>query len=119
MEATISVLSRPVMLNDGQRLLRIDLNEVAYFEADRVYCKMHMRDGQTVHTLNSPLGTVERSLPKDAFVRIHRSYIVNIWRIQMIIGRFVKLDTGDHFTLGEQYCNALDDSFLVLGEKGS
>lgn len=116
MEAKLT--SRPVMLNDGQRLLRISLNDVTYLEADRVYCKMHMRDGQTVHTLNTPLGTVERSLPSDTFVRIHRSYIVNIWHIRIFMGRIIKLDSGQNLTLGEQYKHALDNAFIVIGEKG-
>lgn len=118
MEAKTNITQRPVMLNDGQRLLRIDLNEVTFLEAERVYCKMHMRDGKTIYTLNAPLGTVERSLPEDGFVRIHRSHIINIWRIHMIMGRLVVLDTGERFTLGEQYLHALEGKLLVVGEKG-
>lgn len=110
--------ARPVMLNDGQRLLRINLQEVAYLEADRIYCKMHMSDGHTIHLINSPLGTVEGSLPADAFVRIHRSTIVNVWHISMVMGRLVWLTTGERLALGEKYTDALKDAFLIIGQKG-
>lgn len=119
MEANTNSFPRPVMLNDGQRLLRIDLADVAYVEADRMYCKVHMRDGKKTYTLGSPLNTVEASFPGDTFVRIHRSFIINIWRVQMVIGRMVKLDTGNSFTVGETYRNVFEGRFLVLGEKGS
>lgn len=104
------------MLNDGQRLLRINMNDVAFLEAQRVCCKMHMRDGKTIHTLSAPLGTVERSLPEYSFVRIHRSFVINIRRIHMIMGRMVVLDSGQRFTLGEQYLHALDDRLLIIGK---
>ena len=117
MEATTNSVLRPVMLNDGHRLLRIDIADVAFIEADRVYCRVHMRDGKTVHTLCSPLNTVEESFPMDTFVRIHRSYIINIWRVQMVMGRLVRLDTGDEFTVGKTYKDVLCEHFLVLGEK--
>lgn len=117
MEAKTNSIARPVMLNDGQRLMRIDLADVAFIEADRVYCNVHMRDGKTVHTLCSPLNSVEASFPSDTFVRIHRSYIINIWRVRMVMGRLVRLDTGHEFTVGKTYKDVLYEHFLVLGEK--
>lgn len=112
---------KPWMLNDGTRLVRININDVAYLKADRVYCQIHMkaegreREGR-IYTLSRPLGEVEQTLPPGTFVRIHRSYIINIWMVQMVMGRIVRLMDGTEMTIGEQYRDALNDRFWVLNQ---
>lgn len=112
---------KPWMLNDGTRMVRIDINDIAYLKADRVYCQIHMKaEGREkegkVYTLSRPLCEVEKSLPSDTFVRIHRSYIINIWMVQMVIGRWVTLMDGTQFTMGEQYTDAFNGRFMVLNQ---
>lgn len=105
---------KPFMLNDGTRLVRINIQEVAYLQADRVYCQICMRDGRTHYTLSRPLGEVEKSLPEGEFVRISRSYVINLQMVQMIMGRIVRLDNGEEFTMGEQYKGAFDGRLTVF-----
>lgn len=112
---------KPWMLNDGTRMIRIDINDIAYLQADRVYCQIHMKaEGREkegkVYTVSRPLGEVEKTLPADTFVRIHRSYIINIWMVHMVMGRQVKLMDGTFFTMGEQYSDALDGHFMILNQ---
>lgn len=112
---------KPWMLNDGTRLVRIEINDIAYLKADRVYCQIHMkaegcgREGKE-YTLSRPLGEVEKTLPADTFVRIHRSYIINLWMVQSIMGRIVKLMDGTEISMGEQFRDALDGRFWVLNQ---
>lgn len=116
MEHMTSSASRPVMLNDGTRLLRINPSNIAYIQADRVYCHIYMIDGKTDYTISHPMGEIEKHLPTDTFVRIHRSFIINIWMVKMIMGRLVTLTNGQQFTVGEQYLHSLDDCFIIFGQ---
>ncbi len=62
---------------DG-RLVRIDLREVAWIEAQKDYALFHTDAGdRLVHTTMKAL---EERLP-DAFVRVHRSFLVRLDRI--------------------------------------
>lgn len=117
MEAKQPSTIKPFMLYDGERYKRIEPNEIAYLEADHMKCYVHMCDGQTSYTLSAPLGNIEPLLPSDIFVRIHRRYIINIWHVQLVMGRLVRLDMGKSLTLGETYGRALENQFIVLGEK--
>lgn len=112
---------KPWMLNDGTRLVRIEINDIAYLKADRVYCQIHMNaEGrereEKVYTLSRPLGEVEKSLPADSFVRIHRSYIINLWMVHSVMGHVVTLTDGTEITMGEQFRDALNGRFWVLNQ---
>lgn len=112
---------KPWMLYDGTRFIRININDIAYLEASRVYCQIHMKAvGQEkkgkIYTLSRPLGEVQKSLPADTFVRIHRSYTINIWTIQMVMGRYVTLTDGTQLMMGEQFSDAFEGRFMILNQ---
>lgn len=74
---------------DG-RLVRIDLRDVSWIEAQKDYVLFHTESGD--HLVHSTMKALEARLP-DAFVRVHRSYLVRIDQIgdvedsSLVIGR--------------------------------
>ncbi len=71
-----------LFIKEGNSTVRIDLNEVLYMEGLKDYIKI-FTTGKTHLTL-MPLKTMEEKLPGDRFVRVHRSYIVSIPKIDYI-----------------------------------
>lgn len=55
----------------------IDFNEIVYCEAKNNYTLIYKTDGVCV-TFTKTLSAVEEELPKNQFLRIHHSYLVNI-----------------------------------------
>ena len=76
---------------DG-RLVRLDLREVAWIEAQKDYVLFHTEARD--HLVHSTMKALEARLP-DAFVRVHRSYLVRLDRIgdvedsSLVVGRKV------------------------------
>ena len=70
----------------------------------------------TSKTVNLSLNKFEATLPKDRFVRINRSVIVNVRHVEKIIGKGLILTSGKHLDLGETYLNALDNKFTIIGK---
>jgi len=64
------------------RTLFVDLADVDWIEAAENYVKLHV--GRSGHLLHVAMNTLERSLDPQTFVRIHRSIIVNVERIQSL-----------------------------------
>lgn len=62
-----------VMTGTGRAQVRID--EIECLEADRNYVSVHTRDRS--YLLRQTLTSLEKSLQPDAFLRVHRSTIVN------------------------------------------
>ena len=107
------------MLNTGDKLVRFNLDELAYVEADRTYCTLFMADGMTHYQVGHPLAYMEGILRGDWFIRISRSYIVNIWHVCRKMGNMLYVDGRKQPLLAtDSYRHNLDGCFLVIGLTG-
>jgi len=61
----------------------VPLEEISVFEAERQYCRVHSRN-ESLLTCGSSLGEIEETLPRPPFARVHRSFIVNLTKVQSI-----------------------------------
>ncbi|MBR9917082.1 response regulator transcription factor [bacterium] len=68
-----------IFIKIKDRLTRFDLEDILYFEAYDNYAFIYTNKDK--HILSASLKQVEEKLPSDQFVRTHRSYIVNINKI--------------------------------------
>ncbi len=60
------------------------LSHIVYLEADGNYAHIYLSDGRKM-LLSRTLGDMSKILPEDAFVRIHRSFIVNLRHVARYI----------------------------------
>lgn len=72
------------------QLVKIHFDEIECLESMQDYVKIHLLNGRTSLTL-STLKAIHERLPKNAFIRIHRSYIVAVAHIISFSQRKVKL----------------------------
>ena len=63
--------------------MRINFDEIKYIEGMSEYIKIHLTDSRPVMTLLR-MKAIEEQLPSDRFMRVHRSYIVNLSKISVI-----------------------------------
>jgi DNA-binding LytR/AlgR family response regulator len=59
------------------------MDEICYCQDDRCYSRVFMKSGKS-HLISKPLKRLEEQLPKENFLRCHRSYLVNILEIESI-----------------------------------
>ena len=83
----------------------VKIREIVYLESEGEYVRMHLADGSTSTTLFR-LKNMEAELPADSFMRIHRSYIVNLRRIKSFVKGRVFLSDTDCVPIGENYKEA-------------
>ncbi len=93
---------------DGRLLVKVDRGLMQIATADIViveglkdYVKIHLADGSTVVTLSSMKG-IERHLSASDFLRVHRSFIVNVNRISRIDRQKILIGERD-IPVGESY----------------
>lgn len=79
---TQSILKDRIFVRHNDKMVKIALNDIHYIEADRNYCKVYSKDRK--YLLVSTLKEVNDKLKNKLFLRIHRSYIVNISHIDEI-----------------------------------
>jgi DNA-binding LytR/AlgR family response regulator len=71
-----------VFVKDNGVLKRINVDEILYLEAMGDYVKVHTQ--QKFHVLHATLKSIEEKLPLSKFIRVHRSYIVSLNKIDYI-----------------------------------
>ncbi|MDQ6843686.1 MAG: LytTR family transcriptional regulator DNA-binding domain-containing protein, partial [Bacteroidota bacterium] len=81
------VLSDRIFVKDHEKMVKIIIKDIYYIEADRNYCRIFSKERE--YLLVMTLKDMEDKLPPEHFVRIHRSYIVNIFHIDEVAGSYV------------------------------
>ncbi|GAB4092693.1 LytR/AlgR family response regulator transcription factor [Flaviaesturariibacter terrae] len=71
-----------VFVKDNGILKRINVEEILYLEAMGDYVKVHTP--QKFHVLHATLKSIEEKLSPQKFIRVHRSYIVSLSKIDFI-----------------------------------
>lgn len=71
-----------VFIKDNGVLKRISVDDILYLEAMGDYVKVHT--AQKFHVLHATLKSIEEKLPSTRFIRVHRSYIVSLNKIDFI-----------------------------------
>ena len=114
--------SGPVDQSDGTifvktdyRVVRISIADIRYIEGMSEYLKIHLEGQKPIITLLS-MKKMEDYLPPQQFMRIHRSYIVNLQKIQEVNKNRIILDADTYLPLGdlykEQFNEYLSKTFL-------
>jgi len=73
-----------IFIRDSNIIRRLKLCDINYLEARGDYVKIYVDDKN--YSIHSSLKSVEDKLPMDMFSRVHRSFIVNIGKIDTIEG---------------------------------
>ena len=71
-----------VFVKDNGILKRIAIDDILFLEAMGDYVKVHTP--QKFHVVHATLKSIEEKLPSSKFIRVHRSYIVAINKIDYI-----------------------------------
>lgn len=80
----------------------VKIADIVYLESAGEYVRLHIEGSSTITTLFR-LKNMETTLPQDSFLRVHRSYIVNLKRISSYTKGRIFLDNGEYIPLGENY----------------
>jgi DNA-binding LytR/AlgR family response regulator len=98
------------------RLIRIALTDIKYIESAHEYVVLHLITGAPVKTMVS-MKSIEDRLPTDRFMRVHRSFIVNLSKITVVERSRIIFDGNVYIAVSEQYKSAfqqyVDRNFLT------
>jgi DNA-binding LytR/AlgR family response regulator len=84
------------------KLIRIELDDIKYIESQHEYIKIHLANSTPVMTQLS-LKSIEEQLPSVRFMRVHRSFIVNLAKISVIERNRIVFDGKVYIPVSDQY----------------
>ncbi|MBN2806424.1 MAG: response regulator transcription factor [Prolixibacteraceae bacterium] len=105
-----------LLIKSEHKIVRINLADIKYIEGMREYIRIHLLGQKPIMTLMS-MKKMEESLPEKQFMRVHRSYLVNLSSITTIERMRIVFDDKVYIPVGDQYKEKfqeyLDKNFLV------
>lgn len=104
-----------IFLKTEYRIVKVSISNIRYIEGMSEYLKVHVEgESKPIITLLS-MKKIEERLP-DYFMRIHRSYIVNLKMIQEVNKNRIIMDKETFLPIGDMYKDTfqhyLDKKFL-------
>jgi DNA-binding LytR/AlgR family response regulator len=100
-----------VFVKDNGILKKLNVDDILYLEAMGDYVKVHT--AQKFHVLHSTLKSIEEKLPPNKFLRIHRSYIVALQKIDFIQDGIITIGKAT-IPVAETYKSALGKRLNLL-----
>lgn len=92
-ENEIDLIKNKLIVKEGGKIHLIPFGNIRYIEAFDYYVKIHTEDSFIL--VRVPLKNLDRQLPASIFVRIHRSFILNL----LFLSRIDKNNTGEYQAL--------------------
>jgi len=74
-----------------KRIYKFYFSEILFFEGCGNYVKVHTQKQNMIMVLDK-LSELEEKLPSDGFIRVHKSFIVNLSHIRIIEGNMIKVE---------------------------
>lgn len=98
-----------IFIKQDTKLVRVNHSQISYIQAERDFSSVYV-DGKRLFA-SMHLKMFEDTLPHPPFMRVHRSYIVNLSKIKSIKGNMIEVDTIE-IPIGANYKELL---FSALG----
>lgn len=83
------LLKDRIFVRDKNKMVKISLQEILYMEAERAYSRIITKEKEFV--LSVPLSSLEKKIPADFLMRVHRSYVVNLNHIEELQENYVQV----------------------------
>jgi DNA-binding LytR/AlgR family response regulator len=93
-----------IFVKADKKLIKVDFNDIIYIEGLKDYVIIRQEAGRVI-TLQT-MKSLEKKLPTSTFKRIHRSYIVNIHKINAVVGNMLEVTekgSTKHLPIGKNY----------------
>jgi two-component system LytT family response regulator len=104
----------------GDRIVIVRLDELDYVRAAANYVRLYVAG--TVYEVRETMNTIEMRLPANRFIRVHRSYVVNLGSLQELrpVGGgeyMITLRNGKELPVGPTYPAAIRQALATSTRK--
>ncbi len=92
-----------IYVKSDYRIVRIDISSIRYIEAMSEYLRISCDDKEKPVIVLLSMKKIEEHLPTNTFMRIHRSYIINLNKIREVKKNHVILEGDASLPIGDNY----------------
>ncbi len=108
-EVSAEIDNDVIYVKSDYRIVRISINSIRYIEAMSEYLRIYCDDRDKPIIVLLSMKRIEEHLPAGKFMRIHRSFIINLSKIREVKKNHVILDDNSAMPIGDNY----KDTFMA------
>lgn len=97
-------------IKSGYEHIKITIDEIIYIKSDADYTEIFIPGKK--HLSSEPLRYWLENLDNRQFARVHKSYVINISKIEKIVGNQICLIEGKAVPIGRAYKDGLIEKFI-------
>ena len=112
--------SKNIAIRCYTTVYRVELQSIEYIEAQNKAVEFYLSDGRCLHSIQ-PLYSYENQLDlADGFFRCHRSYMVNLQRIDSYTQKEIRMRSGARIPISRKYQKDFEIAYFetLFGKAG-
>jgi len=107
---TANIIGDYIFVRAERRFVKINFSDIYFVEALKDYVIIHTAGQRVITRMN--LKTIQEQLPATLFVRISKSYIINIRHISTFDNNSIRIGANE-IMIGESYRSRFFDDFVA------
>ena len=96
-----------VFFKADYKIIKVEIADIVYVESMSEYLKIYLQDEPMPKVVLMSFPKLLEKLPSSLFVRIHRSYVINLAKLKEFSGGMVLMEGGKSLPVGDSYRSAL------------
>ncbi|TVR82448.1 MAG: DNA-binding response regulator [Saprospirales bacterium] len=104
-----------IFVKSDKKFVRIHYSDILYIEGLKDYVIIRTRDGRVIAL--QTMKSLETKLPDEIFIRVHRSYIININFIDAVVGNTVEMTEDGKLKMIPVGKNYKDDLVKIIEDR--
>ena len=97
----VELNDKHMFIKSEYKVVSVDVDKIMYIEGQGGYLKFHIEDSKSIMSLMS-MKSLEERLPSTKFMRVHRSFLVNLQKIS-VVERGQIVFGKDRISISDQY----------------
>ena len=102
-EPVDAVANDCLYVKSDYRMLRVPISSIKYIEGMSEYVRIFVDDSTKPIVSLLSMKKLEENLPADTFMRVHRSYLVNLNKVKEVSKMRIVYDNDVYVPIGEMY----------------
>lgn len=96
-----------VFFKADYKILKVDVSDIIYVEGMSEYLKIYICGEQAPKVVLMSFSKLMGKLPSSRFLRVHRSYVVNLGKVKEVSSGIILMSNGKTIPIGDSYRPAL------------
>lgn len=96
-----------VFFKADYKIIKVEISDIVYVEGMSEYLKIYLSGEQMPKVVLMSFSKLLEKLPATRFVRVHRSYVINLAKVSEVSSGMVLMSTGKRIPIGDSYRSTL------------